>query len=148
MTVALDEMRSLVGRAFPGGSYTVERWENVMLHEVTAAVPSPGGLVHPIGLFHVPLAACGWRFADIFEICRAESDEAVRAGEYRWELHSPMREGVRYDVRGEFVDVERKQGRRGGVFDAVTFRLEVFDHESSMLAATVTNTWLFLRSDA
>jgi hypothetical protein len=148
MTVTLDEMRSLVGRPFPGGTYTVERWENVMLHEVTAAAPSPGGLVHPIGLFHVPLAACGWTYAEIFEICRAESDEAVRAGEYRWELHAPMREGVRYDVTGEFVDVERKQGRRGGIFDAVTFRLRLVDHAASTLAATVTNTWLFLRSDA
>jgi hypothetical protein len=147
MGCGFDRMEALVGVRFPGGSYTVERWENVLLHDVVEYPVDPTGIVHPIGLFHVPLAACGWSYREIFEICGAESDEAVRAGEYTWELESPMREGITYAVDGEFVAVERKQGRRGGVFDKVTFRLELSVQATSEPVARVTNSWLFLRSD-
>ena len=140
-------MQALVGERFPGGSYTVERWENVLLHDVVEYPVDPTGIVHPIGLFHVPLASCGWTYREIFEICGAESDEAVRAGEYTWELEAPMREGITYDIAGEFLDVERKQGRRGGVFDKVTFRLDLSEQATGVLVARVTNSWLFLRGD-
>jgi hypothetical protein len=148
MGVSLDQMESLVGKKIPGGEYTVERWENVLLHDVVEFPPPPDGIVHPIGLFHVPLAACGWNYRQIFEVCGAESDEAVRAGEYTWELMSPMREGIAYRVDGQFTGVERKQGRRGGVFDKVTFRLEVVEQATGRQCARVTNSWLFLRSQA
>jgi hypothetical protein len=148
MGVELDQMLSLVGRRFPGGTYTVQRWENVLMHDVVEMPPAAGGLVHPIGLFHVPLAACGWTYSQIFAECQAESDEAVRAGEYHWELIEPMVQDREYVVSGEFTDVERKTGRRGGVFDKVTFRLDLTDAETGHLVARVTNSWLFLRSAA
>jgi hypothetical protein len=143
---SVEDMESIVGQRFPGGTYTVAHWENMLLHDVVEMDASPEGYVHPIGLFHVPLAACGLTFAEIFELCHAESDEAVRAGEYTWEIFEPLREGRTYDVGGEFTAVERKHGRRGA-FDKVTFRLDVTDRERGSIAATVTNSWLFLRSD-
>ena len=143
----LEEVRALVGRRFPGGSYRISRWENVLLHDVVEFAPPDGGIVHPIGLFHVPLAGCGWTYDEIFALCQAESPEAVRAGEYDWTFHEPLREGHTYDVSGEFTDVERKRGRQVGVFDRVTFRLELTDRESGKVAATVSNSWLFLRSE-
>ena len=142
----LAEMQELVGQRFPGGEYTVAHWESTLLSDVVEYPPDPGGAVHPIGLFHVPLAACGWTYQEIFDRCRAESAEAVRAGEYRWEIIEPLLEGRTYDVSGEFVDVERKEGRRGGVFDKVTFRLELTDRAGGVVIARVTNSWLFLRS--
>jgi hypothetical protein len=131
-----DDVVGLVGRRFPGGSYTVAHWENVLLHDVVEHGPPAGDIVHPIGLFHIPLAACGWTYEEIFDLCRAESAEAVRAGEYDWQIVEPLRERVTYDVAGEFTDVERKTGRRGGVFDKVTFRLDLTDHETGRRAAT------------
>jgi hypothetical protein len=145
-SIGVDELRSLVGHKFPGGSYTVAHWENFLLHRAVEAGPPFDGVVHPVGLFHVPLAACGLTFAEIFDLGRAESDEAVRAGEYTWELFEPLREGRSYEVTGEFTGVERKQGRRGGAFDKVTFELDLTDTVSSALVARVTNSWLFLRS--
>jgi hypothetical protein len=144
-SVAVEELHELVGRKFPGGSYTVAHWENVLLHRAVEAEPAPGGVVHPVGLFHVPLAASGLTFAEIFALGRAESDEAVRAGEYTWELFEPLREDRTYDVGGEFTGVERKQGR-SGVFDKVSFVLDLTDHETGARVARVTNSWLFLRS--
>jgi hypothetical protein len=144
-SVTVDELQSLVGHRFPGGTYTVAHWENFLLHRAVEAEPSPDGIVHPVGLFHVPLAASGLTFPEIFALGRAESDEAIRAGEYQWELFEPLREGRTYDVGGEFTGVERKQGR-SGAFDKITFVLELTDQATAELVARVTNSWLFLRS--
>jgi len=139
-------MQELVGSRFPGGTYTIEHWENVLLSDVMCAEPLPDGIAHPSFLFHAPLAGVGMTIGDIFELCQAESEEAVRAGEYRWQLHLSLRVGATYRMSGGFVGVERKQGRRGGLMDAVTFEIDLHDDASGEHAATVSNTWLFLRS--
>lgn len=145
-SVTLEEMRALVGHQFPGGTFTIEHWENVLLCHVMACDPLPDGLAHPAYLFHAPLAGVGLKYGDIFELCRAESDEAVRAGEYVWDVHHPMRVGHTYRMSGEFTDVVRKHGRRAGLMDVVTFRIDVHDQDDDTLAATVVNSWIFLRS--
>ena len=71
----------------------------------------------------------------------------MRAGEYRWVLHEPLRVGTTYRMSGGFLGVERKEGRRGGLMDIVTFEIELHD-ESGSLAATTIGTWIFLRSAA
>ena len=114
-----------MGRGFPGGTYTIEHWENVLLCDVMGVAPAPDGSAHPAYLFHAPLAGAGVQIADIFEACQAESDEAVRAGEYHWELHRPLRVGATYRMSGGYESVARKQGRRGGLMDAVTFRIDL-----------------------
>jgi acyl dehydratase len=97
-------------------------------------------------LFHASLAGAGVKIGDIFALAQAESDEAVRAGEYRWEMHRPLRVGATYRVSGEFVSVERKEGRRAGLMDAVTFRIDLHDEADGELAVSTINTWIFLRS--
>ena len=51
-----------------------------------------------------------------------------------------------YSIQGEIVGVERKRGARAGLFDVVTFRLEMLD-EGDAVAVIATNSWLFLRSE-
>ena len=143
--MTIEEMQGLVGRPFPGGTFTIEPWENVLLSDVMGVAPLPDGIAHPAYLFHAPLTGAGMRIGDIFELCRAESEEAVRAGEYRWVIHRPLRVGSTYGMSGGFVGVERKQGRRGGLMDAVTFEIDVRDEDGELAASTVS-TWIFLRS--
>jgi hypothetical protein len=139
-------MQKLVGHQFPGGTFTIERWENTLLCQVMACDVLPDGLAHPAYLFHAPLAGLGLKYGDIFELCHAESDEAVRAGEYQWDIHQPLRVGHTYRMSGGFTGVERKQGRRAGLMDVVSFRIEMHDDEDDALVATVGNSWIFLRS--
>jgi hypothetical protein len=146
MTVTLEQMQEIVGHRFPGGTYTIESWENVLLSDVTGVVPLPGGIAHPAFLFHAPLVGVGVRVQDIFELCHAESEEAVRAGEYRWVLKQPLWVGATYRMSGGFTGVERKQGRRGGLMDIVSFEIELRD-ETGALAATTIASWIFLRSE-
>jgi hypothetical protein len=146
MTVPFIEMEQLVGTKFPGGMFTVERWENFLLHEVFAGGSPADGLAHPMYAFHAPLAGMGMSYADLFALCRAESSDAVRAGTYDFEYLKPLLEGETYAIRGEITGVERKRGARAGLFDLVTFRLEMLDEQGDA-AAVASNSWLFLRSE-
>ena len=146
MAVAVEELEGLVGTRFPGGTFTIERWENTLLSDVMASEPLPDDLAHPGYLFHMPLAGVGVTIADMFRLCRAESDEAVRAGEYRWDLYRPLRVGSTYRMSGGIVGAERKQGRRGGLMDFVTFQIDVRDDADGERVATTTSTWILLRS--
>lgn len=146
MAVTREEMQALVGYRFPGGEFTIERWENVLLCDVVGSEPLPDGLAHPAYLFHAPLAGAGMRIADMFELFRAESDEAVRAGEYRWEIHRPLRVGATYRMSGGVVGMERKESRKLGLMDVATFAIDAYDAEDGGLVASTTGTWLVLRS--
>ncbi len=147
MAVTIEEMRALVGHAFPGGTFTIERWESVLFSDVMVSPPLPDGLAHPAYLFHAPLAGLGLTYAEIFALCRAESDEAIRAGEYRWTVHRPLRVGRTYAMSGAITGVERKRGRRAGAMDLVTFQIDVREQADGEPVATVVNTWIFLRSE-
>ena len=143
--VTIEEMQDVVGHPFPGGTYTIEPWENTLLCDVMGVPPLPDPIAHPSFLFHATLAGAGVRIPDIFELCRAESDEAVRAGEYHWVLHRPLLVGETYRMSGGITGVERKQGRRGGLMDVVSFQIDLHDEGGEPVAST-TSSWIFLRS--
>jgi len=145
--VPLERISGLVGHRFPGGTYTIEHWENFLVHDVLCSELDGSGLAHPAMLFHVPIAGVGVTIADVFALCEAESDEAVRAGAYVWEIERPLREEVAYRMEGGVTAVERKEGRRGGMMDLVTFRIDIIDPERGGVDASVTNTWVFLRRE-
>lgn len=146
VTVTEAEMQALVGHRFPGGQFTIEPWENALLCEAMACPQLPNGLAHPAYLFHAPLAGAGLELHDIFALGRAESDEAIRAGEYDWTIHRPLRVGASYRMSGEFTGVQRKRGRRAGLMDVVSFRIDVYELPADEHAATVAQSWIFLRS--
>ena len=151
MVVPLEEMRSIIGHRFPGGTFHIEHWENFLMHDVMLVEQSPDKIAHPLYFFHLPIAGLGVTIQDIFALCRADSPDAVRAGEYVWEIERPLREDRTYRVSGEITDVVRKEGRRGGVMDLVTFVTEisdVTDGEPKGPDARISNMWIFLRSAA
>ena len=85
---------------------------------------------------------------DIFDLCQADSPDAVRAGEYVWEISQPLREGHEYRVSGSITEVHRKVGKRGGVMDFVTFVADVCETHDDVPCARISNTWIFLRGEA
>jgi hypothetical protein len=143
MSPSEQELHALVGTRLPGGTTTIERWENALFCDAVGSAPLPDGLAHPAFLFHVPLRGVGLDVAGMLALGRPESEEAVRAGGYRWTLHRPLRVDTPYRVTGEVVRAERKRGRRAGLMDAVTFRFDLFDGETPV--ATAETTCLFLR---
>jgi hypothetical protein len=146
VSATLEEMRALVGYRFPGGTFSIERWENVLLADATGSEPLPDGLVHPAWLFHGPISAVGTGLRELFVLFRAESDEAVRAGGYEWTIHTPLREGVEYTASGEVTGIERKVSRSLGPMDVTSFRVDLHDANGG-LVASASSTWLVIRSE-
>jgi hypothetical protein len=146
MGASAEEMKALVGRRFPGGTVTIEHWENALLTDATGSEPLPDGLVHPAWLFHGPIAAAGTSLRELFALFRAESDEAIRAGGFEWTVHLPLREAVPYRASGEVTGVERKVSRSLGPMDVTSFRIDLHN-ETGGLAASAASTWLVLRSE-
>src|ERR1700754_3570899 len=147
VAVSEEDMAAVVGHRFPGGTVTIERWENRLFCDVMGVEPDPAGTAHPAHLFHLPLAGVGLPIAELMALGRAESEEAVRAGEYRWELHEPLRVDTPYVVEGSVTHIERKRGRRAGLMDALTFRIDMRDGADGRPIATTHTTCLFLRGE-
>lgn len=145
--VSVEQMEALVGHQFPGGTFTIHHWENVLLCDAMACDPLPDGLAHPSYLFHAPLAGLGVSYGDIFELCYAESEEAIRAGEFVWDVREPLRVGHTYRMAGEILSVVRKRGRRAGLMDIVTFRIDAHESTDDSLVTSTTYSWVFLRSE-
>lgn len=144
--VSEEEMQALVGHRLPEGSVAIEHWEAVLTAETTASPPLADGIAHPVCLFHVPLNGVGMRIADFFVLFKADSDEAVRAGEFRWSFKRALRENVPYRASGEVVSVERKESSKLGTMDLVTFRIDLHDQADGGQVASASYTWLLLRS--
>lgn len=137
-------MNAISHPTFPGGATVIERWENHLLCDALGVEPLPDGLAHPAFLFHVPLRGVQLTIEQMLAYGKPESEDAVRAGGYRWTLHKPLKVDTPYRCTGGIESVERKQGRRAGTMDLMTVRIELTDgnHEP---VATAETTCVFLR---
>ena len=139
------EVRKAVGHRFPSGVYTVGHWENFLLTECTGADLLPGGMVHPVVLFHMPILGSGTTIGEMFALGLAESDFSIGIESYDWEMFTPLLEDTAYSVNGEVLSVERRMQGRRGPHDRIQFQFTVANPDGS-LAARTTITWHYGRS--
>lgn len=139
-----EDIRALVGRRFPGGTYSIAHWENFLLTECTGAAPLPDGLAHPVALFHAPILGAKTTIKEMFTVGWAESDFSIGIESYDWEMFRPLREETPYRVTGEVSEADRCAAE-GRFFDRIQFRFELFAPDGA-LAARATITWHYRRS--
>jgi hypothetical protein len=139
-----EDIVALAGSRFPGGHYTVAHWENALLTECTGAELLPGGMVHPVALFHLPIMGAGTSIAEMFALGQAESDLSILIESYDWETFRPLYEETRYRVGGSIVSAERRKNDEGKFYDRVQFCFEVRQPDDT-LAARTTITWHYTR---
>lgn len=139
-----DELARLVGHRFPGGSYTIEHWENYLLTDCTGRESLDSDLVHPVILFHMPILGAGTSIGELFRLGQVEGAGSVGLDGYDWQYHKPLREGVEYRCEGRIETAERKQTDSGRIYDAVSFSIELLEPDGSP-AAKITNYWRFRR---
>ncbi|MFT4520528.1 MAG: hypothetical protein ACI9JM_002931, partial [Halioglobus sp.] len=130
---------------FPGGNYTVAHWENFLLTQCTGADLLPGGIVHPVALFHIPITGAGTSIAEMFELGQAESDLSIMIESYDWEMFLPLREELCYKVNGSITSAERCTNDEGKTYDRIQFVFELHTLEE-VLAARTTITWHYTRN--
>ncbi len=145
--MALQDLEALVGKPFPGGSYTIEPYRHWLFVDASGARPTTDGPAHPMEVYYGALAGMGISVDELFALVGASADDGPMFGEATLEVETPLAVGASYDVTGSIVGVTRKEGRKAGVFDIVTFRLELAGADGAV-AAVSTNSFIFPRRDA
>ena len=140
-----EEIEALVGHEFPGGTYTVAHWENFLLTECTGAEPLPGGQVHPVALFHMPILGANTSIAEMFALGQAESDFSIGIESYDWEMYQPLYEDKPYTVTARITEADRRTNDKGFPYDRIRFRFELADEDGEK-AAKVVITWHYRRT--
>lgn len=137
-------MLALVGHRFPGGTRTIEHWENWLLTDCTGRNPLPHQLVHPVALFHVPIQGAGTSIAELFALGQVEGPGSVGLDSYDWEYFQPLHEDVDYRFEGGVTDVERCQTAGGKTYDRFVFSIDLSDPQGAPVAR-ITNHWRLRR---
>ena len=139
-----SEIEALAGHRFPGGSYRIEHWENVLLTGCTGTDLLPGGLAHPSFLFHLPIAGAGTSIAEMFALGQAESDLSIMIESYDWTFFQPLREETDYRVAGRISAAQRCRNTEGKLYDRIQFHFDVSLPAGEPVARSVI-TWHYTR---
>jgi hypothetical protein len=142
----VTDYADLVGRRFPAGTYTLPAYV-CWLWSDAAHLP-PVYDAHP-GLAHVVATyGMGVTVHEILAMMDASAEDGVTFGEFGVEYLGALRAGATYECDGEVLNVERKRGRRSGVFDKLSFKVTIRERGSEDPVAECTNAWIFPRGDA
>ncbi len=144
MTSALPDV---AGKPFPGGEYTIDREQNATVCRLLGTTPAADGSAHPMYAYVATRVGCGYGVEDICRVADASADDGPMVGSVALEYHAPLRIGETYGVEGNFLSIERKRGRRAGVFDLLWFELRLIAPDGT-LTVTATQSWVLRRKDA
>lgn len=144
--ITLEALEELIGEAFPSGSFTIEPHEHWLCADAVLSPELPAGVAHPMYAYYTAIAGMGISLDELFTMVGSSAEEGPLFGEAGLEFHEPLRVGASYRVEGGITAVARKEGRRAGVFDIVTFELRIID-ERGNVAAVSTNAFVLPRRD-
>ncbi|WP_342363940.1 hypothetical protein [Terrarubrum flagellatum] len=136
------EMEKLIGKVLPGGAARILPYEDWLMSDAVCAVPAANG-AHPIWAYLAPMAGLGLTWGEFFAFAGAQADDGPMLGEIDIEIREPLQTDVPYRAEGEIIDVKRKSGRALGVFDLLTFRVDLLLGERRV--ATSTQSIIFPR---
>ena len=134
----------LAGTELPAGAFTIPADENAQVARIAGDEPLGNGLAHELYAYVANQRGIGISVAELLALADFDMADGPMLGACRLEYgEAPLRVGVPYEVRGEILDVTRKQGR-SGTFDVLRFRERLVDGDGAE-AAAVTNTFILPR---
>jgi len=142
----MGEFDHLDGHPLPEGEFTVTAEEDRRLREAIGAGADGGG-AHPVWAYIATQRGIGISVGGLCELADYDIHDGPMLGSSELEYAGDVRIGVPYRVRGEIVGVVRKQGRKAGTFDVLTYR-ERLVGPGDELVATATNTFILPRRPA
>lgn len=146
---AVDDLRErLVGLQFPEGVSEIGRHEAWLGHQAMAAPGDDAGELHPLWPMVVGMRGMGLSVSQLSELAEMKSEDSLLFGELKITQDKPLAVETKYVVQGEIIGLDRREGRRAGVFDVVTFELKLFTQGNASAehaVATVRNSFVFVR---
>jgi hypothetical protein len=138
-----EEIKALEGTALPGGSFMIEPAENERLCSILQCAPAEDGTAHPLYSYIATQRAMGVTVDGLFEMFDLSMDAGPMLATSLLELAGPLKTSTDYRVTGRIQKVERKTGRKLGVFDLLAVELELL--ERGARAAGATNSFVLPR---
>lgn len=142
----MSDYSHLVGHRFPGGRFTLSP-HLAWLWADCAMVTPDAQAAHPTLSYYSAMQGCGVTIQQIFDLMDASADSGAMFGECVLEYSGKLVPGETYEIEGGIIDVERKRGRRAGVFDSMTFQLTGRRQGDQEPLFTVTNSFIFPRRE-
>ena len=146
MPITLAELESLIGTSFPGGRYTIEPYRHWLMTDAVGDTPASSGVASPMEVYHGAMGGLGLTIGELFALVGSSAADGPMFGEAEIEQRIPLLIGETYEIRGGITSIVRKEGKRAGVFDIVTFRVELVTADGEV-AGVATNSFVFPRRD-
>lgn len=142
----VSDYTHLIGHRFPGGTYTLPEYVCWLWADAAELRPDPE-VAHPGLAYFVALRGAGVSIQDIFDLMDATLDSGVVFGEFQADFNGALKPGATYNCDASVIGVERKSGRRAGVFDKFTFQINVHEGDAPDPVLVTTSSWIFPRQN-
>ena len=127
--------------------FTISAEENAALCRSTGTEPAADGSAHPIYYYLAPQVAMGKTVAGVCETCEFDVDDGPMMGSSGVRFAAPLMVGESYKVTGEILSLVRKQSRKLGVMDVLTYRLRLHPAAGGEALLETDNVWVLPRKE-
>lgn len=134
----------LAGTALAEGTYVVSDWAEMLLCDNIGVAPAADGSAHPIFGYIGTQCGIDVGIGELLAMAGASAEEGPLLASVDLVFKRPLRVGAEYRVTGEILDLVRKQGRRSGAFDLLSFVERMIEADGS-LAVECTNVFVLPR---
>ena len=127
--------------------FTITAEENSALCASTGVTPASDGSAHPIYYYIATQVAMGKTVAGVCETCEFDVDDGPMMGSSGVKFSEPLMVGQSYKVTGEILSLVRKQSRKLGVMDVLTYRLRLHKEADGTCILETDNVWVLPRKE-
>lgn len=127
--------------------FTITAEENTALCASTGVTPATDGSAHPIYYYIATQVAMGKTVAGVCETCEFDVEDGPMMGSSGVRFSQPLMVGESYKVTGEILSLVRKQSRKLGVMDVLTYRLRLHQLGDGTCVLETDNVWVLPRKE-
>jgi hypothetical protein len=127
--------------------FTITVEENAALCASTGVAPASDGSAHPIYYYIATQVAMGKTVAGVCETCEFDVEDGPMMGSSGVKFSEPLMVGQSYKVTGEILSLVRKQSRKLGVMDVLTYRLRLHKEADGTCILETDNVWVLPRKE-
>ena len=139
---------AVAGTSLDGSEvFTITAEENAALCRSTGVEPAIDGSAHPIYYYIATQVAMGKTVAGVCETCKFDVDDRPMMGSSGVRFSAPLIVGESYKVTGEILSLVRKQSRKLGVMDVLTYRLRLHPAAGGDVLLETDNVWVLPRKE-
>lgn len=145
--MAIPDLPDVVGHSLDGATYVITPEENGVLCHSLGSEPAADGRAHPIYFYIATQVGMGPSVRELCAVCAFNVDDGPMMGGCDVTYFQPLMTDQPYQVRGQIVELTRKQSRKLGIMDLLKYRLHL-DLPDGTRVLSATNSWVLPRGQA